>query len=336
LQTDPWSCLATAHVRAFLVSIVVLTASCASPILPNPTSPATPPESTLLPSPLTTETPATAAPSPTGSAPPELPGLIVHLTDFGDTGSFGAGTTILDDGRIIWTDRTGRVIESRLAPSALVKAQAELDSSGVLDRSASYSAKLRPGATPPGHGVGGYEFELVREGRRVVVDTEDPRSFAGEERFWVIPPPMDLLAAVADRLNDPAAWLGPDGFLESKRQYRPDRFLLEIFLYRTGALGTEPDVDDVAWPFGKPIENVGAVYNPGFEGPESRCLLVDATTESMVTAAELAAGVARDAGAWKTSIDYAWSRMDGSVTVQLTQVLPYETGSCGELATTPP
>jgi hypothetical protein len=257
------------------------------------------------------------------------------MTNFGDTGSFGPGTTILDDGRIIWSDNFGRAVESRLGPDALARVRHRVETTDALDRSANYFPERRPGPEPPGHGVGGFQFEVLRDGRSIVVIASDPRSFAGEEAYWVIPPEMDVLGRLADRLNDPVAWLGSDGFVKAEEPYRADRFLVEIQLDRAG-FGSEADVDAVHWPFGEPIESVGEPFDPGFEGPEMRCLIIDSTVASLTVAAELAAGVSRDLRVWDSSLDYAWPRIGGAVTVEMTALLPYESGSCAELATTSP
>jgi hypothetical protein len=258
------------------------------------------------------------------------------MTNFGDTGSSGPGTTILDDGRIIWSKDPAKAIESRLGSDALARVQHRVETTAALDHSANYFPERRPGPEPPGHGVSGYRFELLRDGRSIVVTASDPRSFAGEEAYWVIPPEMDALAKLADRLNDPVAWLGSDGFVEAKRPYEADRFLVRIHLYRSGSLGADPDVDDVDWPFGAPIENAGVAFDSGAEGVESRCLIIDGSVASLTVEAELATGVSRDLHVWDSSLDYDWPRIGGAVTVEMTALLPYQTGSCAQLATTAP
>jgi hypothetical protein len=269
----------------------------------------------------------------TASVSPDA-GLVLHLTTCGHTGCFGPGTTILDDGRIIWSDTFGRPIESRLGPEAFAGVQAELEASDVLDRNGNYSQELRPGAQPPGHGLNSYLFDLVRDGQPILVSATDPASFEGEEEFWIIPPEMHELAELARRLVDPVAWLGSDAFIEPIRPYQAARFLVEIHLYR-GSGGSEPDVDDVRWPFGEPIERVGVPYEAGGD-PASRCLLIDAATASLTVVAEQIAGVQREIRDWSSPVDYEWPRVGGFVTVTLTHLLPYESGTCAELATTLP
>jgi hypothetical protein len=261
---------------------------------------------------------------------------VIHLTTFGHTGNFGPGTTILDGGRIIWSDDFGRPIESRLLPQALAQVKAQLEASDALDRSGNYSPELRPGAQPPGHGASGYVFDLVRDGEPIVVAANDRTSFEGEGELWIFPPEMDELSELGRRLSDPVAWLGADAFTKPIRPYQATTFLVEIHLYPTAGGGSIPDVDDVRWPFGEPIERVGAAFDSGDGGPDSRCLLIDAALASLTVAAEQAAGMTRNIQDWESSIDYEWPRVGGFVTVELTHVLPYETGTCAQLATTPP
>jgi hypothetical protein len=319
-----------------LVTIVIAAcgpspvSSSAQPTLP-PSPPATLPTSTPLATPVSTPT---LPPEPTPAPTYATTGLVIHMTNFGDTGSYGPGTTILEDGRIIWPDDRATAIESRLASDGLARVWRRVETTDALDRSANYFPERRPGPEPPGHGAGGYQFDLHRDARSIVVISSDPRSFAGEEAYWVIPPEMDVLARLGDRLNDPVGWLGSDSFAGPARPYQGDRFLVEVHLYGAGGFGAEPDVDAVDWPFAETIEDAGVAFDSGVEGLESRCLIIDSAMASRTVAAELAKGVSRDIGVWDSSLDYAWSRVGGSVTVEIAGVLPYESDDCVELATT--
>ena len=79
--------------------------------------------------------------------------------------------------------------------------------------------------------------------------------------------------------------------------------------------------------------HAGATFEAGGD-PESRCLLVDAATAASTVEAEQMAGVHRDIRDWSSPIDYEWPRVGGFVTVELTHVLPHESGTCVELART--
>src|SRR5437016_5443301 len=71
----------------------------APPSAPPPTPTSAPPATPMSTPSITSE--PTTAPSYVTT------GLVIHMTNFGDTGSSGPGTTILEDGRIIWTDNSG-------------------------------------------------------------------------------------------------------------------------------------------------------------------------------------------------------------------------------------
>ena len=287
--------------------------------------------------------PATASPtvvvptdtpvSPTEASLPPAAGLVLHLTTASDLGAHGPGTTILDDRRIIWGDNRSRPIESRLGRKAFADILAAIEAVDALDRDGRFFPELRPGKQPPGHGLEFHVYDLVRDGKTIRVSAADPASFQDKEDIWVIPPEMHELTDLAHRLVDPLAWLGPDAFTEPVRPYQATAFLVEIHLYPTGGGGSIPDVDDVRWPFGEPIERVGVPYEAGGD-PEARCLFIDAATASLTVAAEENAGVQRELTDWSSPIDYEWPRVGGFVTVTFTHVLPFESGTCVELATT--
>lgn len=284
-----------------------------------------------------TDTPASPTDTPasptemTSSASPDA-GLILHLTTASDLGAYGPGTTILDDRRIIWDDKRSQPIESRLGREAFAEVLAAIDASDALDRDGDFFPEPRPGKQPPGHGLKFHVFDLVRNRTTTRVSAADPASFQGEEQIWVVPPEMRELTELANRLVDPLAWLGADAFTDPIRPYQASTFLVEIHLYR-GGRRVDPERDDVRWPFGEPIELVGAPFQAGGD-PESRCILVDAATAASTVEAEQMAGVHRDIRDWSSAIDYEWPRVGGFVTVELTQVLPHESGTCVELATT--
>jgi hypothetical protein len=242
------------------------------------------------------------------------------------------GTTILDDGRVIWENIENRAAASRLTPEAL---QHAIDTLAVPELAADgdYQAELKPGAEPEGRGATLFRLEVVRDGQPVVVTFGDPESYADEPDLWTIPPEMTTLAAIAADLQNPVAWLGQASFTEDPQVYAPDRYLVLIDLFPE--VGDEPgfdaDVDDVEWPFGGPIEGAGEPVEGG-GGFGSRCLIIDADVAEAVIAAEEAAGAHRQRRLWLSTVEYRWKRADGFVQVKLLPVLPHEQGSCVELA----
>lgn len=317
-----------ARLTPFLL-MFALTGAC-TPALPSPSPSApSPTASPRLPTPVPTD-PSTPGPTPDEPAPPT--GLVVRLTTCSDTCGPAPGTTVLDDGRIIWEDIENRATESQLTPEAL---QRVIDALAVpeLDADDDYQAELRPGAEPVGRGATLHRVEVLRGERRVVVTFGDPASYADEPDLWIIPPEMSVLAAIANQLKDPVAWLGQGSFTEDPHPYGPDRYLVVIDLYPDVGedLGFDTDVDAVDWPFGGPIEGAGEPVEAA-GGFGSRCLVIAVELAEAVIAAEEAAGAHRQQRLWLSTVEYRWRRADGFVLVSMLPVLPHEQGSCVELA----
>jgi hypothetical protein len=313
----------------------LLAAACSPSVSPSPTPDPTPLATPRLPTPVPT---ALATPGPEESAAPTPIGLLIRLTSCSHTCGPEPGTTILDDGRVIWQDANLRPLEARLMPAVLQRVRDELDASGVLHADADMQAELRPGAEPVGRGATLYRFERLIGERRVVVTSGDPADYADEPDLWVIPPQMAVLADLAAKLRDPIAWLGPDALVEPARGYEPAHYLVLVDLFpEVGAQpGLDADADDVRWPFGRPIEGVGEPADATGAGLGTRCLVIDAAMASATAGAEQAAGANRSFGSWISSVEYGWRRADGFVIVSLTPLLPHETGSCVDLVPTFP
>jgi hypothetical protein len=310
-----------------LLILGLLPSACA--LSPSAASPAPPSAAAGLPTPVPT---VPTTPAPRSEEPSAPVGLVVHLTVCSHTCGPTPGTTVLDDGRVIWESLENRATESRLTPEAL---QRVMDRLAVpeLDADGEYQAKLRPGAEPIGRGTTLYRLEVLRDGRRVVVTFGDPSSYADEPDLWIIPPEMSELAAIASDLLEPVAWLGQASFTEDPHDYAPDQFLVLIDLFPQ--VGDEPgfdtDVDDVDWPFGDLIERVGESVEVE-DGFGARCLIITAVVAEEVIAAEEAAGAHRQRRVWLSTVEYRWQRANGFVQVSLVPVLPQEQGSCVGLA----
>ena len=320
-----------------LLLTVLAAAACVPSASPRPTeAPTTSVAPTVrLPTPVPTPAATTA---PTSSAVAPATGvLLIRLTGCSHTCGPEPGTTILEDGRIIWQDAELRPLEARLTPEALELVRETIAKSGVLDDDADVQAELVPGAEPIGRGVSLYRFERTVGDRRIVVTTGDPRDYADQAELWVIPPAMPVLADLADQLRDPVAWLGADALTETSRRYEPDHYLLLIDLYPEvgGASGFDADVDAVPWPFGAPIEGAGEPLEVGGGGLGSRCLVIDAAAAAEMAAAEKGVGADRQLRTWFSTVEYGWERADGFVQVSLTPLLPHQVGTCTDLVAAP-
>jgi hypothetical protein len=318
-----------------LFLVTLLLAACSPTIPPSPTPAPTPAASPRLPTPVPT---APTTPAPSQSAAAASASLVVRMTACSHVCGPEPGTTILAGGRVIWADPFGRALEARLTPEAVQRVREALDATGALGEDGEFAATLRPGAEPLGRGATLIRFERDIAERRVTVTSGSADDYADEPDLWIVPPEIPILTDLAERLRDPLAWLGVDAFTSEPRPYEPDQFLVQIDLY--AAFGDpadyDVDVDDVTWPFGEPIESAGQPVELPFEGPASRCLLVDADTAQRTAAAEAAAGSFRDLRLWVSGVDYGWRRAHGFVGVITTPLLPHERGTCEALLLTPP
>ena len=316
-----------AHLSPLLIAFALL-AAC-TPVASTPSPAPSPAPSARLPTPVPT---SPSSPAPSEPEPPAPIGLVVRLTTCSHTCGPTPGTTVLDDGRIIWEDIENRATESRLTPEAL---QQVIDALAVpeLASGGDYQAELRPGAEPIGRGATLYRLEVLRGELGVVVTFGDAASYAQEPDLWIIPPEMTVLGEIASHLQDPVAWLGPAAFSEGPQTFEPDRFLVLIDLFpQVGDdLGLQADVDDVEWPFGGPIEGAGEPVDAA-GGFGTRCLIITAGEAEAMIAAEAEAGATRIQRRWLSSVEYRWPRADGFVQVSMVPVLPYEQGSCVDLA----
>ncbi len=327
--------------RGLLLLLALIATACSPAVSPSPViSPSPPPNPTPLPTTVVpTPVPTPDATSlPTASVAPATGELLIRLTGCSHTCGPEAGTTILEDGRMIWQDAELRTLEAQLTSAAQQQVRDAITSAGGLDADADVQAELRPGAEPAGHGVSLYRFERILHGQRVVVTSGDPRDYADQAELWIIPPELGVLAELADRLRDPVTWLGPDGLAEPAHRYRPDHYLVLVDLFPEvgGAGDFEVDVDTVPWPFGAPIEGVGEPTDGGAAGLGSRCLVIDVDDAAETAAAEKGAGINRDLGAWLSTAEYGWKRANGFVQVAMTPLLPHQSGTCAELVATDP
>jgi len=270
------------------------------------------------------------AATPISPAPGAIVGLIVRLTWCQDTCPSNPGTTVLDDGRVIWRTEAGWV-ERRLTAAGLAWLRGLLDQTGALDASGDYSAQLRPGAEPMPRGVTAYVFHLVRGPLGVKVTTGEPEDYESEPGLWIIPPEMTVLAPVARSLQDPAASFPADAWAGPSAPFLPPSYLLLISA-RPGA-GARPelptDVDDVAWPFTTPLDQLGSPYLTGGEVPEhDRCLPISADLAQEIAAAEAASGRPRGLDVTLFELGYRWARGDGFVTVSTQWLMPDQPWSC--------
>jgi hypothetical protein len=300
----------------------------------GPSGGSSPAPATRLPTPVPTPVGPSGGPSPDGSPVAATANLILRLTTCDDTCGPTAGTTFLDDGRLLWEapDGSRNVLVARLSDAAIATIREAIAATPALSTDGDYRATPRPGAEPIEHGVVSFRFDVQQATGPVVVTSWDPDSLADQASSWIFPPELATLADLAHRLTDPAAWLGSDAFVEPPVVYVPAAVVVRIDLFPdVGDIGgTTVDVDEVEWPFGEPIETAGDPI-PGEETPAPRCVTLDAADAAAMRAAEKEAGASRNAGAWESTVEYDWRRLDGFVQVAVRALLPHQTGPCVQL-----
>jgi hypothetical protein len=270
---------------------------------------------------------ATGAPRPSGGA-----GLVVRLTWVSDVMVSIPGTTILDDGRVIWAGGEGgnRLSERRLTEAGLAWVRARLDETGLLSAGRSYRANLKPGAVPDPRGATSYLFQLEREGTRVAVDSGDPGDLT-PPAAWVIPPELQVLTGLARDLQDPVAWIEPAMWAGPAEPFKAQSYLLIVDTKGSppGQGQFDTDISDITWPLQDPIAKVGASFRRGAQVVEDqRCLVVSADVAASLAGAEKAVGRSRDLGAWLVELPYRWDAAHGNIVIATQPLLPYQSPDC--------
>jgi len=312
------------------VITMLLLAGCASgaAVTPAPAASASVPLPPLTPQPEATPIPSHSATTPA----PGRVGLVARLTWNNDEVVPIAGTTVLDDGRVIW-NRDGDPVERRLTDEGLAWVRAQLDQTGLLAATRSYGATLRPGATPDPRGTTSYLFQLVRDGSRVKVGSGDPGDYLPPDA-WVIPPEMQILSRLAGGLRDPEAWIAESMWSAPAGPFDADHYAV-VLDSQAGPpnQGQYPvDVSEVRWPFR--IATAGMPLAQGGQPSEGRrCLVVDATVAKAMADAEAEVGRPRDLGAWMAGGAYRWDAVRGNLGIETMPLLPYQSPDCSDALT---
>jgi hypothetical protein len=287
--------------------------------------------------------PLTPAPDPTPVAtpagtprPPGAADLVVRLTWDSDVVVPIPGTTIVDDGRVIWMGKGDEavIVERRLTDAGLAWVRARLDDTGALRATGHYGATLRPGAQPDPRGGTMYLFRLQPGGTRIKVITGDPGDYGHEPDLWDIPAQMQPLADLAHGLQDPVAWIDPAMWVGPAEPYRAHAYLVTVRLDAgPPAFGHYPfAVDEVAWPFPVPITEAGLPFRVGGQVVEGeRCLVLTREQAQAMADAEAATARPRELAAWDADIGYREEAgKSGHVIVTTRPLFPYQSQECSD------
>jgi hypothetical protein len=313
-----------------LIVLAAVAVACVPQVPPTPTP--VPTATLRLPTPVPTVE-VTPAPTPTEVVTEAR--ILILLESCGHTCGPSLGTTIYEDGRVIWADLFQRPLEGRLKPEFLQEVRDAVEATGALDEDAAYQAELRPRAEPVGRGATSHRFERDVGNERVVVNSANADDYLDDRELWIIPPEVEVLSDLAARLADPLAWLGLPAFLEEPRPYQAERYLVMISPSEFGDPDEhDVDADEIDWPWGGPIEAAGEPFELGDDGPRTRCLAITAEDAKAMVEAEIAGGgERRDLLQWQAFAEYGWRRGGGSVTVETLPLLPHQAGTCDEVFT---
>lgn len=331
-----------------IVLVAVLAGACAAP--GATIGPTTPAATTLPPS----------GPSPATDPPPETTPwaspaqgtsrLLLRMQTCDDVCVEMPGTTILEDGRVIWLAdwpgfRRGRgLLERRLTAEGLQLVRESIDATGLLDTGGTYEP-VRTSAADTGHGFKTYTFQRQTENGIVKVATVDPDVFDADNRdapgTWAIPEASRTLSDLGRRVEVPMAWLPETAWAEPVHAFVPTAYLLviEVAPPEDGGLPGGLDVDAVRWPFPQPLSELGTTFTvDGRLAERSSCLPITLETAAAMSAAEAQVqpfdedlgAMGRDLHAPFEQQTYGWARGPGQVTVTTRILLPDQPLSCEE------
>ena len=283
--------VATAVVLAAVIGFQLINQT--DDVGPSPIpSPSARPSGSIAPSP-----PAESVePSPAPSAA----ALAVQLTGGGELGPFHL-LTILEDGRVITSDRSGETapLERRLTPVGIQLVRDEMDATGLTDTTADFSPVAKPGIEPPGFIGDLGHLEIGQPGGSTVVISWN--LYNDDGAFFQPQTEAEALQALRDRLTTLEDWLPAAAWAEPNAiPYAPDGYQITI---SSSAFGGNPDdlhpeVATLAWPAGVDRTDLDEVLDSPLE--ETRCRLIDGAEGMAVIAALQSAGARPEVGTYVT------------------------------------
>jgi len=302
--------------------------------------------------------PSSGAPSPATPSPPEptpwaspaegSARLLLRMKTCDDVCVEMPGTTILEDGRVIWLadwpgfPRGRGLLERRLTAEGLQTVREALDATALLAADGTYEP-VKTSAVDTGHGFTTYTFKRQTEDGLAKVTTVDPDVFDADNSMhagtWAIPEEARTLSDLGRRIEDPMAWLPDGAWAEPLHPYAPAAYLLVIDVGPPveGELPAGPDVDAVRWPFLQPLSGVGAPYTiDGQLVERSRCLPIPPETAAAMSLAEARVQPVdedlgpqgRDLQAPLDERGYRWTRGPAQVMVLTRILLPDQPITC--------
>jgi hypothetical protein len=181
------------------------------------------------------------------------------------------------DGRFITRTDDNQLRERRLTPAGVQHVRDELAATGLFERDQHFLLELRPGATPPAHGLGSLFFKVWRDPRTVEVQT--PMDQGAEEVYYQPSAARTRLDQLSKQLRNPETWLPVNEWADATpKAYEAATFAL-LLRTEVGQANEQPKIDALgaAWPFSVGPLELGQTL-PETAGPQA-----DATRCSVLT-----------------------------------------------------
>jgi hypothetical protein len=252
----------------------------------------------------------------------------VQLLGGGELGPYHL-VTILDDGRVITSDRSGRTapLERRLAPNGIQLVRDEMAATGLTDTTANFSPVANPGVEPPGFIGDLGRLEIGQAGGSTVVITWN--LYADTEQDYFQPQPeAEALQALRVRLTTLEEWLPAAAWADpNPAPYVPDGYRITISSFEWGGSLDDlpPEVATLEWPVDVDRADLDEVLDSPRE--ETRCRVIDAAEGTALIAALEAAGATSQDGTY-LAFELGEREAPRTIGISLTPILPFDDSVC--------
>jgi hypothetical protein len=210
--------------------------------------------------------PVSASPSATATARTPLPvpappasDLVVRIEHLSDVCCPSAALVLMVDGRLVTRTNDNRLVERRLTAAGAQQVRDEIVRSGLFANDQNIALELKPGATPPGGGVGGVTVRAWNGARATTVMS--PVIAPSLEPYYQPSSERRRIEQLVARLLALETWLPASAWDRSTAElYSASAFRLIVNREPVG--GSPPDVSTVDWPFTTPLSDFGEPLSP--------------------------------------------------------------------------
>jgi hypothetical protein len=246
--------------------------------------------------------------------------------------------TVLDDGRAITTRDEGATREERvLSPAGIQLIRAELNATGLTDKSAQYLPVANPGKNPPGY-AGATNLDVVLPGGEAVRVAWYlfPDTAAD---YYKPQPEAEVLDALKERLATLEEWLPANAWTEAaSRPYAPTQYRIYVSSYPWGGALNQLPVETVTviWPLIDGVDVYGDVVQlvarkRGDADSSAHCRIATVAEGAAVIEALEAAGAAPSSTRLipGVALELGYRANRRQVVVNIEPILPFADTSCG-------